>query len=567
MDNKDIIKVIKLAASIMELHNENPFKIRQYQSLVFKLEKANNSLSLLSEEEIAATEGIGKNMAAKIKAISETGSFPELSTLLEETPKGLLDIMNLKGLGPKKIRVLWQELNITNTEELRKACEESQVAKLKGFGAKTQDTIKQGLAFLEQQKDKFLYAEVEELAYSLEKLIKESPYAENACLAGDIRRKMEIVHNLQILVACTEFQAMHSFLDSLEGIKKDVAASAPFAWRGKHESGLNIEVKMYPPAEFGGRLYIHSASKEHLIQEVSPGKNFISIVNEHKFKTESDLLAHLELPNIDPEYREGFDEISLCKEGKAPCLVTYEDLKGILHNHTTYSDGVHSLEEMAAYCKNLGFEYLGISDHSKTAYYAGGLTEEDILKQHAEIDELNKKLTPFKIFKGIESDILNDGALDYEDSVLASFDFIVASVHANLKMTEEKATQRLITAIENPYTTILGHATGRLLLRREGYPIDHKKVIDACAANNVVIEINANPRRLDMDWRWIRYAISKNVMISINPDAHKTEGYHDMKYGVYMGRKAGLTKEMTFNALSLSEIEKFFAQRKKAVGV
>jgi DNA polymerase (family 10) len=225
------------------------------------------------------------------------------------------------------------------------------------------------------------------------------------------------------------------------------------------------------------------------------------------------------------------------------------------------------LEEMALYCKELGFEYLGISDHSKTAFYAGGLQENKVLEQQKEIDQLNIKLAPFRIFKGIESDILNDGALDYDDKILASFDFIVASIHSNLKMTEEKATSRLITAIENPYTTMLGHATGRLLLKREAYPIDHKKVIDACAENNVIIEINANPRRLDMDWRWVRYAIEKGVMISINPDAHEKAGYLDMHYGVYIGRKAGLSKELTFNALNLTEIEKHFFAKKKGISL
>jgi DNA polymerase (family 10) len=223
------------------------------------------------------------------------------------------------------------------------------------------------------------------------------------------------------------------------------------------------------------------------------------------------------------------------------------------------------MEQMATYAKELGLEYLGISDHSKTAFYANGLHENRVIEQHKEIDALNKKLAPFKIFKGIESDILSDGSLDYSDEVLASFDFIVASIHSNLKMLEEKATQRLITAIENPFTTILGHATGRLLLKREGYPIDFKKVIDACAANNVSIEINANPRRLDLDWRWVGYALDKGIMICINPDAHEMEGYLDMQYGVYMGRKAGLTKEMTLNALSLKEIEKYFEKKKALV--
>ena len=263
--------------------------------------------------------------------------------------------------------------------------------------------------------------------------------------------------------------------------------------------------------------------------------------------------------------REGTFEIEAAKKGTLPNLVEMKDLKGILHNHSTYSDGKHSLEQMAVHSKNLGYEYLGICDHSKSAFYANGLNEDRLMQQHAEIDALNKKLAPFKIFKGIESDILYDGNLDYDNQVLASFDFIVASVHSILNMKLEKATQRLLTAIENPYTTILGHPTGRLLLRREGYPIDHKAVIDHCAKYNVVIEINANPWRLDLDWRWVHYAIEQGVKLSINPDAHKMEGYDDMYYGLLAGRKGGLTADMTFNALNAEELGEYFTERKSKI--
>ncbi len=255
--------------------------------------------------------------------------------------------------------------------------------------------------------------------------------------------------------------------------------------------------------------------------------------------------------------REGISELDWAKNKTLPKLISDTDLKGILHNHSTYSDGRNTLEEMALACRDLGMEYLGIADHSKTAVYAGGLYPKDVLAQHQEIDKLNTELAPFKILKGIESDILYDGSLDYEEEILKTFDFVVASVHSQLKMSKEKANTRLIKAIENPYTTILGHPTGRLLLSREGYPIDHHKIIDACAANNVVLEINANPLRLDLDWRHIQYALEKNVLLSINPDAHNTAGYHHMHYGVCVARKGGLTKDMTLNALSLSEIETF----------
>jgi len=264
-----------------------------------------------------------------------------------------------------------------------------------------------------------------------------------------------------------------------------------------------------------------------------------------------------------PEIREGDTFIKRAETNELPELISYNHLKGTLHNHSTWSDGVNTIEEMALYCRDtLKLEYLGMCDHSKSAFYAKGLSIERVLQQQEEIDHLNKKLNGFHIFKGIESDILNDGSLDYPDEILKKFDFIVASVHSNLKMDEEKATARIIKAIENPYTSILGHPTGRLLLSRKGYPIDYKKVIDACAANKVVIEINANPLRLDLDWRWHQYALEKGVMLSINPDAHRNEGFLDMHYGVIVGRKGGLYKEKCLNALSLHEIEHYFKEKR-----
>jgi DNA polymerase (family 10) len=282
-------------------------------------------------------------------------------------------------------------------------------------------------------------------------------------------------------------------------------------------------------------------------------------------KSEEEVYQSAGLSCIEPELREGLSEFALAEENRLPALIVFEDLKGTLHNHSTWSDGVHGLEAMAIFCRDeLKLEYLGISDHSKSAFYAKGLTEERVLAQMAEIEELNQKLAPFKIFKGIESDILYDGSLDYSSDILKDFDFVVASVHSILRMSEEKATERLIKAIENPYTTILGHPTGRMLLSRSGYPIDYKKVIDSCAANNVVIEINSNPLRLDMDWRWHQYAIEKGVMLSVNPDAHRNEGFYDMRYGINVARKGGVSAKNCLNCLNLEEISAFFAQNRSS---
>jgi DNA polymerase (family 10) len=308
--------------------------------------------------------------------------------------------------------------------------------------------------------------------------------------------------------------------------------------------------------EFDIKLFETTGTQEHF------SKFEVSEFKFENMKSEIEIFDSLGMQYIEPELREGFNEVDLAKENKIPKLVEMTDLKGILHNHSTWSDGLNTLREMAVYCKEMGYEYLGICDHSQSAFYANGLKADRVLEQQKEIDQLNRELAPFKIFKGIESDILNDGSLDYPEEILKTFDFIVASVHSNLKMSEEKATARLLKAIENPHTTILGHPTGRLLLSRPGYPIDHKRVIDACAANKVIVELNAHPYRLDIDWRWIQYCIEKGVKISINPDAHATAGYHDMYYGICAARKGMLTKEMCFNAMPLTEMDLYFKMKK-----
>ncbi|HEX8350545.1 MAG TPA: PHP domain-containing protein, partial [Hymenobacter sp.] len=360
-------------------------------------------------------------------------------------------------------------------------------------------------------------------------------------------------------------------LSSLEGLEADPARSGPFAWRGTATaSGVKVEVYLVAKDDYTNQLFLLTGTEAHLTEPLpgaQPGQpgSLRQLLKRERFYQETAIYEKAGLQYVEPELREGLGEISLAKEHKIPRLLEDSDLRGSLHNHSTYSDGSHTLRQMAEWLRDNGYEYLGICDHSQAAHYANGLYPERVRQQQREIDQLNEELAPFRIFKGIESDILGDGALDYSPEVLASFDFIVASVHSNLKMDEQRATSRLLRAIENPYTTMLGHPTGRLLLRREGYPINYKAVIDACAKHNVIIEINANPWRLDLDWRWVRYALDQGVKLSINPDAHHTNGYADMRYGVMMGRKGGLTKEMTFNALSGEEMAAYFVERKASI--
>jgi DNA polymerase (family 10) len=357
----------------------------------------------------------------------------------------------------------------------------------------------------------------------------------------------------------------------MEGVTPEPQRSGPFAWRGAAtNSGVKVEILFVSPADFTNQLFLNSAAEAHLSEpfaDAQPGKpaTLRQLVKKERFGQEADIYQKAGLQYVEPELREGLGELALAHEHKLPRLLENEDLRGSLHNHSTYSDGSHSLREMATFLRDQGYEYLGICDHSQAAHYANGLTPERVRQQQREVEELNTELAPFRIFKGIESDILSDGSLDYTPNVLETFDFVVASVHSNLRMDQQKATTRVLRAIENPYTTMLGHPTGRLLLRREGYPLDHKAVIDACAKHNVIIEINANPWRLDLDWRWVHYALEQGVMLSINPDAHHTNGYADMRYGVFMGRKGGLTKEMTFNTKSVAEAAEYFAQRKATI--
>ncbi len=553
MDNKTIARVFKLCGQLMELHNENPFRSKAIASASFKIDKLPCQANTLSFEELSAQPGIGKSTAEKIQLIISTGTFPELDELLAKTPTGILDMLKIKGLGPKKIQVIWKDLEIESVGELLYACNENRLLEAKGFGLKTQEDIKKSIEFLSDNEGWFLYAKVIPIAHALyQQLVNILPNHQIE-YTGEYRRKMEVLPQIDIIIDAD----LSIIQTSLGTTIKDFEITIK-------EGTLHLQQENTCP------IVIHPSSKETFAKDLLLTTGSIDHIKQLEAITtplpnlgsEAEIYSALGLSYIEPELREGLDEVMLSKENKLPKLITFEDLKGTLHNHSTYSDGVHSLAEMAHYSKEeLGLEYLGICDHSKTAVYANGLSIERLEQQWTEIDRLNEQLAPFKVFKGIESDILSDGSLDYPDEILSKFDFVVASVHSNLKMDEEKATARLIKAIENPYTTILGHPTGRLLLSRAGYPLDFKKIIDACAANHVVIEINANPLRLDLDWRWHRYALEKGVLLSINPDAHRTEGLLDMHYGVFVGRKGGLSADKCLNAFSLSEIEAFFNKK------
>ncbi len=544
ISNKEIVKSLKLMGQLMELHEENPFKVKSINNAAFKLGKYAENLADKTTAELSAIEGVGKSVAAKIEELINTQKIEELDTLISQTPEGVIDMLSIKGLGPKKIQIIWKTLEIETVGELYYACIENRLVEAKGFGLKTQEEVKKLIEFNFSNKGSVLLSNALAIEQELNNLLANINSDIKLEGTGELARHCEVITKL-------EFIAAEKYKTEIESLLSDESIFT--------NNELQIQVHYYTDENYLSTKFKLDSSAEHL--------NKLSTINSTLIENipninDQEIYQQLGIAYIPVMMREGLNEIDYAKENKIRTLIQNEDLKGSLHNHSTWSDGIHSLEEMANYCAELGYQYLGICDHSKSAFYANGLSEERVYAQHREIEKLNAKNSNFYIFKGIESDILNDGSLDYADDVLKSFDFIVASVHSNLKMDEEKANKRLLKAIENPYTTMLGHPTGRLLLARKGYPINHALIIDACAANKVAIEINANPLRLDLDWRWIDYALNKGVYLSINPDAHKKEGYHDMKYGVMVAQKGSLSKEFCLNAFDKEQLANYFNSKK-----
>lgn len=554
MTNKEIANQFSLLSKLMEIHGENGFKSKTYSIAAYKISQLTVNLQTLSEEKISHINGIGDAIAKKITEIFSTGKMQFLEDCIEKTPHGIFEMLKIKGIGPKKISVIWKEMGIENIGELLYACNENRLLHYPGFGKKTQENVIESIEFYLSQQGSYLYAQVEQLATGLQVFFKKLFNAEEIHIVGDFARQSETVDVLEFVIPLPakiisdKIDALQEF-DQLE--KNDEFLSYQY-----HEG---IAVKIYPSTTDARlkKIFATTGSDEFVC---AFEKNYGGVRFE-ECQTDKDLFAHAGIQYVPPFLRESPSILQIAKAFKIPEVIQQEDIKGIIHCHSNWSDGVNTVEELAKACIQSGKEFLVISDHSKAAYYASGLNEERLKEQHLLIHALNNTLAPFKIFKSIESDILNDGSLDYPDSILSTFDLIIASVHSNLKMSEEKAMARLLKAIENPFTTILGHMTGRLLLSRNGYPVDHKKIIDACAANKVVIEINAHPRRLDMRWQWIEYALSKNVLLSIDPDAHSIVEFENIKYGVLVAQKAMVTAKDNLSSFTLAEFEKFIAKK------
>lgn len=546
-DNYQIAEAFSLLSKLMDIHAENSFKAKSYAAAAFNIERLPVQLAEAERSKIASYKGVGESTAKKVIEILETGELKALTELVAKTPPGVIEMLSIKGIGPKKISTIWKEMEIESIGELLYACQENRLLMFKGFGEKTQANVKEGIEFFLQHKDIHLYADVEAYALAIDKNLKDSFPEALFELTGEFRRQLEIIHQLEW--ATTVKPLLLETLFTKNNFEIKAKEENTFTVKGPENVLLQFH---FATADNFGTVLFQSSASESFLQAWG---------NIGTAATETILFEQKGIKPLPACLRETYTT------DPVPALIQANTVKGIIHSHSNWSDGGTTIEAMALHAKEQGYEYLVISDHSKSAGYANGLSVERIMEQHKYIDELNQKIKGFRIFKSIEADILGDGSLDYEDEVLASFDLVIASVHSNLRMTEEKAMMRVMNAIENPYTTILGHMTGRLLLSRNGYPLDHEKIIDACVANSVVIELNAHPRRLDIDWRWIPYALKKGALISIDPDAHELSGYADIRYGVLAAQKGGLTAAQNLSSFSLDEFEDYLINIRREKGI
>lgn len=551
--NADIARLFNLYAELLLLHGQDEKLSHLLSGAAYRIRRIEESLTEFLRPELVKL--FRPQVADLIDELKNTDTIETLDELVQLTPSGLFDMMRIKGLGGKKLSILWKTAKLDNIEDLLKACKAGELSSIKGFGAKTQSNIINAIENLNAGTDRFHFADVADVADDLVAVLQKILKTKLISLCGEVRRQTLTVHEIEVITAVSNKKFSPASLKRLLHINSSSAKIT----KGHTLDEIPVTVYHTAAKDYFLELFTRTGNNAHVTKVLA------RIKTKTAFSSEEEIYKKTKLPFIVPEMREDVAEWNFIKQKKA--LVENEDIRGVVHNHTTYSDGTDKLEAFVTACIKRGFEYTVISDHSKNAHYAGGLKEEKVLKQFTEIDGLNKKVAPFKIFKSIECDILNDGSMDYANTILATFDLVIASIHTNLKMPEEKAMSRLLKAISNPYVTILGHLTGRLLLSRNGYPIDHKKIIDACIENQVVIELNAHPRRLDIDWRWIEYVTGNGGLISIDPDAHALDGYDDIKYGVLAAQKGGLTKEQNLSSYSLQQFEEFLAKRKKMKGI
>jgi len=570
---RGVARMLEEIGVFLEMKGENPFKSRAYYNAARVVEMMGEEelKKLVRANTLKEVKGIGAALNDKIKVFVLTGSLPYYEELKASIPGGLFEILKVPGLGPRKVSALYEALDITTLAELEYACRENRLVNLKGFGPKTQVNILEGIEFIRRGQGRYFYSEARRIADELLVEIRKFPELGEISLAGSIRRCREIVKDIDIVASAAEPEKVTSFYASLPSAAEIIGLGETKATVQLQE-GINADLRVVKPGEFPYALHHFTGSKEHNTALRQRAKNMGLKINEYGLfrgeelvvcRDESEFFSALGLAYIPPELRENNGEIEAAESGTLPTLVEAGDIRGIFHVHTTYSDGLDSVEEMVLACREAGYEYVGISDHSQSAFYAGGLKADDLARQLEEIETLRKKYPDIAILSGVESDIRAEGSLDYSDQVLEKLDFVIASVHSGLKMEQSKITERVLRAINNPLVTMLGHPTNRLLLGRDNSPLDLEKVFIAAQENKVILELNANPARLDLDWRYLKKVRDMNLLVSINPDAHQVESFADTQFGVAIARKGWLEKRNVFNTLSRDEVEKYLYNRKR----
>jgi DNA polymerase (family 10) len=579
MDKNQVAAILDEIGTLLELQGENSFRCNAYHNAARAIQQLETSLAdLVEQDKLAEVHGIGATLKEKITILVRTGQLPFYDDLRKKTPIGLFDLLRLPGVGPKKVKFLFDQLGIDDLAKLKAACDANQVADLRGFGAKTQQKILEGIAFVGQQGQRVRIDQALPLASDLLERVRMFPGVIRSELCGSLRRRKETINDIDILVSSNDPGPIMQAFVTLPQVAQVVAhgdtkssiVAADGATSGRRVV-MNADLRVVRDEQFPFALHYFTGSKEHNVAIRARAQKYGLKLNEYELagpkrkvpcKNEADLFAALDLDYIPPEMREHTGEIDAAAKHQVPKLVELGDLHGVFHCHTDASDGRATLEAMAKAAKKLGFQYLGIADHSQSLSVANGLTPERVRKQQEEIDALNRKFKGFTLFKGIECDILADGRLDFSDDVLETFDYVVASVHSHFNMPEKDMTARTVRAISHPRVTMLGHATGRLLLRREGYKVDIEAVLQAAVKHGVMIEINAQPDRLDLDWIHCKRARALGIPLVINPDAHSTEEIALVEYGINVARRAWLTKDEVFNTQTAAQVAKALQAKK-----
>ena len=569
MDKWQISRALDEIAHYIELSDPNRFKAQAFERAARRIEAVDRDVvELVRSGSLYDTPGIGKAIGPIIVELVETGESRYLDDLRKQYPPGIFALMRVPGLGLKKIGFLYEQLGIATVDELEQACRDDRLKSLKGFGAKTQQKLLDGIGFARSSESSFLLPTALEVAEPLRERLARIESILDVVVTGSVRRRLEIVHNLNLAISAVDHDVVlaeierASLLDALQVIR-------PGMLRGRARNEMDVILHLALPDDFGvtvlestgSQAFVDAANAKAAKEGINTGASWKKKGRALQLPSEESVFEALDATFIEPELRE--KALPLARR-KRPALVSADQLQGTFHVHTTFSDGRSSVYEMLDAARDRDFSYIGISDHSKTAAYAGGLTVERVAEQQAEIDRQAPAFAPMRVFKGTEADILADGSIDYDSQTLSTFDFVIASVHSRFNMPKDEMTERIVQALRNPFVTFLGHLTGRLLLSREGYSVDMDRVFDAAAENGVMIEINGNPHRLDVDWRHIRKALRRGVRFSIHPDAHSTDSLGHVVSGTWVARKAGLRARDVFNTAPVEEIAAHFEQRKRS---